>query len=375
MAGWQRAAARAEPDLVLRDADLYGDEEREIVRRIRGQWPRACLVLLTDDARKLRADQASQAQTCAGSLGNRRIPVVRPSCSAGIMVASGIETGQLPRQRSSCGLAGERREQAMSVFLRWLLWGTVILTMGWGLPTRVAAQGHAAVGASPTMLKECYPEGLYLYETEAPGSDGCGVRVDRRGAWQREPVTDGHAEPGGSSTALSSDPGSGREQEASGAPDWAAAETSADGGGLVGAAERRLLVDQAAQVMRVYEDGAETRTLPVSTGMLTSKTFTRAWRGTVGRDMGPALVDGGMRVQQAWHLFPDVFGNILIHSVPYVQQGAVRLYDQPEALGVRPSSHGCIRVSEEDAEWLRAWGPVGVPIEITGPPGPVQHVG
>jgi hypothetical protein len=139
--------------------------------------------------------------------------------------------------------------------------------------------------------------------------------------------------------------------------------------------ERRLLIDQAAQVMHVYEGGIEVRTLPISTGMFTSKTFTRAWVGLVGRDLGAATVDGGMQVEQAWYLFPDLFGNILLHTVPYVEQGAVRIYDQPEALGVRASSHGCVRMSIKDAQWLKEWGPVGVPIEITAPPGPIRQAG
>jgi lipoprotein-anchoring transpeptidase ErfK/SrfK len=32
---------------------------------------------------------------------------------------------------------------------------------------------------------------------------------------------------------------------------------------------------------------------------------------------------------------------------------------------VTPVSHGCIRISPDDAEWLKSWNPVGVPIQIT----------
>ncbi len=251
----------------------------------------------------------------------------------------------------------------MSTILRRLIWGAMILTMASGVPIRVAADAHAPTALSPALPKECYPEGLYLYETETAGPDGCGIRVDRADPWLAALARDPRAEP---------------ERDVAASPvssDRTAAETGGDSGEPAAGTRRRLLVDQAAQVMRVYENGDETRTLPVSTGMLTSKTFTRAWQGTVGQDMGAVSVEGGMHVEQAWYLFPDVFGNILIHSVPYVQQGSARVYDQLEALGVRPSSHGCIRISVEDAGWLRAWNPVGVPIEITGPPGPVRHVG
>ena len=226
----------------------------------------------------------------------------------------------------------------------------------------------------PSMPKECWPEARHLYWTQAAGPDGCGVLVDASSAWSVDVAAAQITAAEGGTTAMAAHPRPGSDGIASLAPDRVAAEVSADGGSLPGRTARRLLIDQAAQVMRVYENGAETRILPVSTGMLTSKTFTRAWQGTVGRDMGAVPVEGGMHVEQAWYLFPDVFGNILIHSVPYVQQGTLRVYDQPEALGVRPSSHGCIRISEEDARWLREWDPVGASIEITGPPGPVRHV-
>lgn len=132
--------------------------------------------------------------------------------------------------------------------------------------------------------------------------------------------------------------------------DAVVAEAGTGGVAAPAPTERRLLVDQVAQVMHAYGNGVETRTLPVSTGLPTSKTFTRAWKGTVGRDVGAVSVDGGMYVERAWHLFPDLFGNALIHSLPYVAQGELKVHDQPDALGVRSSSHGCVRLSPEDAQ-------------------------
>ena len=55
--------------------------------------------------------------------------------------------------------------------------------------------------------------------------------------------------------------------------------------------------------------------------------------------------------------------------------GGGKVYDQPDALGVRPSSHGRIRLSPEEAQWLEAWDPVGVPIQIAAWPGLVQRIG
>lgn len=244
---------------------------------------------------------------------------------------------------------------------RWWICGTLCLAMVLTASVGAAADAGPAPAAGSAGAKECLPKGLYLYETEEAGYAGCGVLVDSRTLWQGVRAGAPH---------LQQEAGAGNLSRVVVADDPIAPGESANST-TVGT-DRRLLVDQTAQLMRVYENGAEMRTVAVSTGMLTSRTFTRAWQGIVGREMGAVSVDGGMLVEHAWYLFPDVFGNILIHSVPYVQQGSVRTYDQPEALGVRPSSHGCIRISVEDALWLREWNPVGVPIEIMAPPGPIQ---
>jgi len=36
-------------------------------------------------------------------------------------------------------------------------------------------------------------------------------------------------------------------------------------------------------------------------------------------------------------------------------------------LGVQPSSHGCIRISPEDAEWFTEWNHEGVLITVSDP--------
>jgi lipoprotein-anchoring transpeptidase ErfK/SrfK len=60
-------------------------------------------------------------------------------------------------------------------------------------------------------------------------------------------------------------------------------------------------------------------------------------------------------------------GEIMIHSLPYTKEGEEKVYEGQEHLGVRPSSHGCIRLHPEDATWLTAWSPTGAPIVITPP--------
>ncbi len=117
--------------------------------------------------------------------------------------------------------------------------------------------------------------------------------------------------------------------------------------------------------MYIYEHWGLVRVIRVSTGMRTSNTLTRAWIGAVGPDRGAGEVDGGLLADYKWFLFRDLYGNILIHSTPYTMTQGLKSYDQPAALGVRPSSHGCVRISPEDARWLREWDPVGAAIVIT----------
>ncbi len=138
---------------------------------------------------------------------------------------------------------------------------------------------------------------------------------------------------------------------------------------------RFLLVNQDEQKMRVYENGVEVRAIPVSTGAPVANAFTPPWRGIVGDYWGGGpFRDTDLWADYMWYLFPGEEGSILIHSVPYLRSGDMKIYDRPDALGVRPASHGCVRISPDEAKWLKAWDPVGVPIEITpwsgeiGPP-------
>ena len=129
---------------------------------------------------------------------------------------------------------------------------------------------------------------------------------------------------------------------------------------------RYLLVNQDEQRMYVYENGREVRQIKVSTGQPVANAFTPAWRGKVGPFWGSApFRNSDLWADYIWYLFPGDQGSILIHSVPYTRNGNTKVYDRPEALGVKPASRGCIRISPEDAEWLAGWNPVGVLIEIT----------
>jgi len=127
---------------------------------------------------------------------------------------------------------------------------------------------------------------------------------------------------------------------------------------LVGKA---IVVDQDAQVLHVYENGVQVRTLPASTGV--PPLFTPAFLGHVGHYVSTFYGYGGL-ADNAWYVF-TAKGNIYVHGAPYTVSEGTRMYEGLEFLGVRPSSHGCIRLHPADAEWLTAWNPQGVPILIT----------
>ena len=129
--------------------------------------------------------------------------------------------------------------------------------------------------------------------------------------------------------------------------------------------------------MYVYENGVEIRQIPVSTGRPVTDAFTPAWQGAVGKDWGSGpFRNTNLWSDYMWYLFPGPEGSILIHSVPYTRtEDEKKLYDRLDALGLEPSSRGCVRLSPEDAAWLKTWNPVNVPIEITGWSGPISPPG
>jgi lipoprotein-anchoring transpeptidase ErfK/SrfK len=126
---------------------------------------------------------------------------------------------------------------------------------------------------------------------------------------------------------------------------------------------KALIVDQAVQKMFVYEDGVLVRTIPVSTGKPSEGTRTPAWEGRVGYYVG-TFSSFGTTQDEAWYLFPGD-GGFLIHGAPYIVEDGEKVYQELDALGSYPASHGCIRLPPEEAVWLTAWGPEGAYMRIT----------
>jgi lipoprotein-anchoring transpeptidase ErfK/SrfK len=127
--------------------------------------------------------------------------------------------------------------------------------------------------------------------------------------------------------------------------------------------ERFILIDQDTQLIHIYENGVEIQTLPCSTGLPTADKFTPAWQGWVGDYYG-TFFSFGTYSDNAWYLF-KASGDILIHGAPYIYANGKKIYQELEALGQQPASHGCIRIHPDDARWFTAWNPKGVPIVIT----------
>jgi lipoprotein-anchoring transpeptidase ErfK/SrfK len=125
---------------------------------------------------------------------------------------------------------------------------------------------------------------------------------------------------------------------------------------------RAIVVDQDTQTLIVYEGGYPLRVMPCTTGK-PDEYPTPPWTGVVGY-YRPWFESFGTRVNDAWWLFREWDGNYYIHGLPFMVEDGQKVYQDREFLGRRPVSHGCIRISPEDAEWLTWWNPLGVPCTI-----------
>jgi lipoprotein-anchoring transpeptidase ErfK/SrfK len=132
---------------------------------------------------------------------------------------------------------------------------------------------------------------------------------------------------------------------------------------------RFVVVDQNAQQMIVWDPaagphmaGRTLRRLPVSTGDESAGYRTPAWYGLIGAYWG-TFNAAGAYADEGWYLHDDNGAN-LIHSAPYKLVNGAKVYEDLEAIGSYPASHGCIRLRPEDARWFTEWRPQGVPLVI-----------
>jgi lipoprotein-anchoring transpeptidase ErfK/SrfK len=144
-------------------------------------------------------------------------------------------------------------------------------------------------------------------------------------------------------------------------PDWVAEAVLQYG---MDPTRRFIVIDPKTQQMVVWDPAAEAplRELPVSTGDESRGYRTPPWYGLVGKYEG-TFQSFGVYADEGWYLFEDG-GSILIHSAPYKLVDGQKVYEDMDALGAYPASHGCIRLAPEDATWFTAWNPQGVPLVI-----------
>ncbi len=144
-------------------------------------------------------------------------------------------------------------------------------------------------------------------------------------------------------------------------PDWLADVVGQYG---MDTGRRFVVIDLKTQQMVVWDPAAEAplRALPVSTGDESRGYRTPPWYGLVGKYEG-TFQSFGVYADEGWYLFED-HGSILIHGAPYKLIGGQKVYEDMEALGAYPASHGCIRLVPEDAAWFTQWNPQGVPLVI-----------
>jgi lipoprotein-anchoring transpeptidase ErfK/SrfK len=126
---------------------------------------------------------------------------------------------------------------------------------------------------------------------------------------------------------------------------------------------RFIVVDPNTQRMTIWEPGKATRELPISTGDEDQGYRTPAWYGLVGKYWG-TFHAFGTYADEGWYLYDDPTGSILIHSAPYELVDGKKVYEDLDALGNYPASHGCIRLTPDDARWFSGWKPQGVPLVI-----------
>jgi len=125
---------------------------------------------------------------------------------------------------------------------------------------------------------------------------------------------------------------------------------------------RFIFVSQNLQMMYVFVDGEIIKAIPCSTGLPEPGKRTPSWTGRIGEYVG-TFFSFGTYADEGWFLFWDA-GGILIHGAPYLNEDNKKVYQELDALGKYPASHGCIRIPPAEAEWLTQWSPEGTLIMI-----------
>ena len=128
------------------------------------------------------------------------------------------------------------------------------------------------------------------------------------------------------------------------------------------AAHPGLSLEVSIQDQRVYVcDGSELLyTMYASTGMDDSTP-----RGSfrIQAERGDHFYNPGEGMGARYYTSFLNHGVFLFHSVPTDSSGSY-IKEEANLLGIRPSSHGCIRLTVPDALWIMKFVPIGTPVLI-----------
>ncbi|MDI7250598.1 MAG: L,D-transpeptidase [Bacillota bacterium] len=120
-----------------------------------------------------------------------------------------------------------------------------------------------------------------------------------------------------------------------------------------------MAVDVDRQRAFVYHDGELARTMVCSTGMADKPTPVGEFRI---QNRGEWFYSEKYKQGGRWWVSFHNWGEYLFHSVPMDREG--RLLEEEAARLGYPASHGCVRLSLEDAEWVYRNVPAGAPVTI-----------
>ena len=128
------------------------------------------------------------------------------------------------------------------------------------------------------------------------------------------------------------------------------------------AAHPDLSLDVSLQDQRVYvRDGSELLyTMYASTGMDDSTP-----RGSfrIQDERGDHFYNPGEGMGARYYTSFLNHGVFLFHSVPTDSKGSY-IKEEADMLGIRPGSHGCIRLTVPDARWIMQSVPTGTPVLV-----------
>ena len=128
------------------------------------------------------------------------------------------------------------------------------------------------------------------------------------------------------------------------------------------AAHPGLSLDVSLQDQRVYvRDGSQLLyTMYASTGMDDSTP-----RGSfrIQNERGDHFYNPGEEMGARYYTSFLNHGVFLFHSVPTDSKGSY-IKEEADMLGIRPGSHGCIRLTVPDARWIMQSVPTGTPVLV-----------